>query len=170
MNALVCAIQDTTPHLRRISLKHELLKEIGPLIPGGHFKIFIPSVQGAQATLPELLSGRPFLPDEKTKPYVRTYTIRSIDQVAGILDVEFVLHGDSGPASAWAENVSIGNHVGIGLKKSGRIPIQADWHLFAGDETATPAITAMLEALPATTTGIAFIRSGRFSRNFSDQN
>ena len=50
--------------------------------------------------------------------------------------------------------------MGIGVKKSGRTPVQADWHLFAGDETAIPAITAMLEALPATTTGIALLEVG----------
>jgi NADPH-dependent ferric siderophore reductase len=160
MNALVCAIQDITPHLRRISLKHELLKEIGPLAPGAHFKIFIPRSQGSQATLPDLLSGRPVWPNEKTKPYIRTYTVRSLDQLTGILDVEFVLHGDSGPASAWAEKASIGNHIGIGLKKSGKTPIQADWYLFAGDETAIPAVTAMLEELPATTTGFALLEAG----------
>ncbi|MBB6274103.1 NADPH-dependent ferric siderophore reductase [Pedobacter cryoconitis] len=160
MNARIYAIQDTTPHLRRISLKHELLKEIGPLAPGAHFKIFIPPAQGAPATLPELLSGRPVWPDGKDKPYIRTYTVRSLDRVTGILDVEFVLHGDSGPASAWAERVAIGNHVGIGLKKTGKVHVQADWYLLAGDETATPAITAMLEVLPATTKGIALLEAG----------
>jgi len=157
MNAMVCAIQDSTPHLRRISLKHELLRDIGTLAPGAHFKVFIPSAHSGQAALPELLSGRPVWPDEKTKPYIRTYTIRNIDQLTGILDVEFVLHGDSGPASAWAEKVSIGNHVGIGLKKSGKVHEQTDWCLFAGDETAIPAITAMLEVLPVTTTGLALL-------------
>jgi NADPH-dependent ferric siderophore reductase len=166
MNAMICAVQDITPHLRRVSLKHELLKEIGPLAPGTHFKIFIPSADSGQAPLPELLNGRPFWPDEKTKPYIRTYTIRSINQVKGILDVEFVLHGDTGPASAWAERAAIGNYVGIGIKKSGKTRDQADWYLFAGDETAIPAITAMLESLPATTTGLALLEVGSDADTF----
>ena len=33
----------------------------------------------------------------------------------------------------------------------------ADWHLFAGDESALPAISVALEALPADAIGKAFI-------------
>lgn len=157
MNATVCSIKDTSPHLRRISLQHELLKGIGPLAPGVHFKIFISPIKALMAVLPDLSSGRPTWHDEKTKPYVRTYTIRNLDRSTGIMDVEFVLHGDSGPASAWAEKASVGDYLGIGLRPSGEIPEWADWNLLAGDETAIPAIAAILEALPASATGFAFL-------------
>lgn len=166
INARVCTMQDTAPHLRRISLKHELLKEVGTIAPGIHFKIFIPSIKGAQAVLPDLSAGRPFWPDEKTKPAVRTYTVRSIDRVNGILDVEFVLHGDNGPASAWAGSASVGDYLGIAIKKSGKIYDPSDWYLFAGDETAIPAIAAMLEAMPAGKTGVAFLEVAHDSDRF----
>jgi NADPH-dependent ferric siderophore reductase len=157
MNAVVSAVQDITPHLRRISLKHELLKGIGPLPPGVHFKIYIPLNKGEAAVLPDMSSGRAYWPDERTKPIIRTYTIRSIDRVAGILAVEFVLHGDNGPASAWAANASLGDTLGIGVKISGKINETSEWYLFAGDETALPAISAMLEALPPEATGVALL-------------
>ncbi len=157
MNAVVCATYKIAPHLKRISLKHELLKEIGPLATGIHFKVFIPSTKCGQAILPDMSSGRPVWPDEETKPYIRTYTVRNLDRLTGILEVEFVLHGHHSPASGWAENVLIGNSLGIGIKTSGRIRESYDWYLFAGDETAIPAITAMLEDLPAETTGMAFL-------------
>ena len=159
MNAEVCDIQDTTSHLRQISLKHELLKEVGFLAPGAHFKLFIPLNKAAQAILPDVSTGRPFWADKKNKPHVRTYTVRNIDRISGILDVEFVLHGDGSPASGWALNASIGDYLGIGIKKSGRVHDHADWFLFAGDETATPAIATMLEALPTAATGIAFLET-----------
>jgi NADPH-dependent ferric siderophore reductase len=167
MNAVVCAIQDTAPHLRRISLKHELLKEVGLLAPGTHFKVFISPNKATQAVLPDMSAGRPFWPDEKTKPYIRTYTVRSIDRITGILDVEFVLHGDNGPASTWAGKAAIGDHLGIGIKRSGKIHDPADWYLFAGDETAIPAIAAILETLPAETTGLALLEVKSKADTFS---
>lgn len=157
MNARVCDIQDTTPRLRRISLKHEVLKEIGSLAPGAHFKVLIPAMKGQQTTLPDLSSGRPHWPDPQNKPIIRTYTVRNLDSERGILNVEFVLHGDIGPASAWAAQALINDYLGIGIKKSGKTIEWADWYLFAGDETAIPAIATILEALPAESSGIALL-------------
>jgi NADPH-dependent ferric siderophore reductase len=159
MNAMVCNIQDTTPHLRRICLKHELLKGIGGLNPGAHIKIIIPGIKGEKAALPDLSSGRPDWYDQKNKPVSRTYTIRNLDSVNGVVDIEFVLHGDAGPASAWAAKASVDDYLGLGIKKSGRAHEWAGWYLFAGDETATPAIAAMLESLPAETAGVAFLEA-----------
>lgn len=157
VNARVCAVQDIAIHVRRISLQHELLKDVGPLAAGAHFKVFIPRIKGTRAVLPDLSAGRPFWPDEKTKPHIRTYTVRSLDRENGILEVEFVLHGDSGPASAWAGNASAGDYLGVGIKTTGKVHQPSDWYLFAGDETATPAISAILETLPAKTTGLALL-------------
>jgi NADPH-dependent ferric siderophore reductase len=167
MNAVVFDVRDITPHLRRISLKHELLKQIGPLAAGVHFKIFIPLGKSEATVLPDMSSGRPNWPDEKTKPYIRTYTIRSIDRLAGTLSVEFVLHGDNGPASAWANNALIGETLGIAVKTSGKIHESSNWCLFAGDETALPAISAMLEDLPPETTGIALLEVENETNTFS---
>jgi NADPH-dependent ferric siderophore reductase len=144
LNARVCNITDTTPHLRRISLTHPSLKDVGELNPGAHVKIIIPPEKGNQSVR-------------------RTYTIRKLDRVSGMMDIEFVLHGDNGPASAWATNVSINNYLGLGIKQSRKIINWSDWYLFVGDESAIPAITAILESLPEGTPGLAFIEvSSRF--------
>ena len=157
VHAKVCAIKDITPHLRRISLRHEILQDVGPLAAGAHLKVFISRTKGTPAVLPELSAGRPYWSDEKNKPYVRTYTVRRLDRVNGILDIEFVLHGDNGLASAWAATASVGDDLGIGIKRMGKVHNPSDWYLLAGDETAIPAISAMLESLPIETTGIAFL-------------
>jgi NADPH-dependent ferric siderophore reductase len=167
VNARVCNIKDITSHLRRISVQQQLLKEIGSLAPGAHFKVLIPAIKGEQAILPDLSSGRPYWADQNNKPVIRTYTVRNLDRVNGILDVEFVLHGDIGSASAWAAEASINDHLGLGIKKPAKMHQWADWYLFAGDETATPAIAALLESLPPETKGMAFLEADSPSEIFT---
>ncbi len=79
----------------------------------------------------------------------RDYTPRRHDAGAGELTLEFALHGD-GPAADWAAQAVPGQQVIIaGPRGSFIIPLDYDWHLFAGDETAMPAIARRLEELPA---------------------
>ena len=105
------------------------------------------------------------LPDAARNPF-RTYTVRRVDQVARELDVDFFVHPDGGPASQWLlaarpgdellvvgpDARSIHSHVGIDWR-----PGDATRVLLAGDETAAPAICAILEALPAHVSARAFI-------------
>jgi NADPH-dependent ferric siderophore reductase len=156
MYAQVITICDKTPHLRCITLSHKDLKDIGPVAAGSHLKIMISKDIFSLPELPHLNNGRPAWQDENKKPYIRTYTIRRLDTTKGIIDIEFVLHGDNGPASAWASQAKIGDYLGLGIK-SGKRGTNADWYLFAGDDTALPAIAAKIEALPADAKGIALL-------------
>ncbi|MGY1805582.1 siderophore-interacting protein [Blastococcus sp. SYSU D00922] len=98
------------------------------------------------------------LPVERQMP-IRTYTIRALRPEAGEVDVDFVLHGATGPASAWAETAAVGDEVVlIGPNRPFPGPTGGfEWHppadasclLIAGDETAVPAICAIVETLPA---------------------
>ncbi len=76
---------------------------------------------------------------------LRTYTVRRWDPVMGEIDVDFVRHG-LGPATTWAYTAQPGDEVQIaGPKMSGAQPVDADWVLVVGDETALPAIGRWLE-------------------------
>ncbi|GAA1950641.1 siderophore-interacting protein [Amycolatopsis minnesotensis] len=91
-------------------------------------------------------------------PRMRTYTVRHYDAGAGELSIDFVHHGDEGLAGPWAANAKPGDDLlllGPGGAYAPRDDV--DWHLFAGDESALPAIAAGLEAVPAGAPVRAFI-------------
>ena len=98
------------------------------------------------------------LPAERQVP-IRTYTVRAVRRDPAEVDVDFVLHGATGPASAWAETATVGDEVVlVGPNALFEGPTGGfEWHppadatrlLLAGDETAVPAICAIVESLPA---------------------
>ena len=121
--------------------------------------------------------------DPAQRGVMRTYTVRAwreaghrdnLSEDAPELDVDFVLHGQyvdghlqGGPATEFGANAKIGDRLLLlGPNKAltdasyGGIefrPGSASRVLLVGDETAAPAICSILEALPSTVTGQAFI-------------
>lgn len=84
-------------------------------------------------------------------PVVRTYTALFPDVAYGTLAIDFVVHGDEGVAGPWAAAAQPGDTLLANGPGGGYRPDpDADWHLLAGDESAIPAITAALHALPDT--------------------
>lgn len=80
---------------------------------------------------------------------MRDYTPRHYDRAARQLTIEFALH-EQGAASDWARSVAVGQPAVIaGPRGSMIIPMDYDWQLLAGDDTALPAIRRRLEELPA---------------------
>ncbi|MEA5454190.1 siderophore-interacting protein [Sinomonas sp. JGH33] len=94
-------------------------------------------------------------------PVTRTYTVRSFDVDARELSIDFVVHGDEGIAGPWAASAKPGDRLVCAGPGGAYSPNpDADWHLFAADESAIPAVAAALEALPDDAKGIAFIEVG----------
>ena len=78
----------------------------------------------------------------------RTYTIRTVDTAAREIAIDFVVHGDEGVAGPWAASVQPGASISLYGPAGAYSPrSDADWHLFAGDESAIPAISAAVEKL-----------------------
>src|SRR5690606_18528936 len=77
------------------------------------------------------------------------------------LSIDFVLHGDAGVAAPWARTAQPGDRIVFGGPGGAFRPDDdADWYLFAGDETSLPAIPAALEVLRPDAVGRAFIEVG----------
>lgn len=149
-DVVVSAIRPLTPHLVRITFAGPSLAEFVDDGPDQRCKVFIPRADGSRASVPRGADWYPrwqAMPDDE-RPTIRTYTVRAARPFAGELDIDFVLHGDSGPASAWACRAAVGDPVVIfGAYAEFDPPIHASWHLLAGDETALPAIAAIVERI-----------------------
>jgi NADPH-dependent ferric siderophore reductase len=103
------------------------------------------------------------LPDTHRNP-IRTYTVRAVRPAAREIDIDFVAHGDTGPASRWVRRAVVGDALTIIGPDAHGPTSGVEWRpgdarnvLIAGDETAAPAICAILAALPRDSRGSAFI-------------
>ncbi|MFE7109656.1 siderophore-interacting protein [Streptomyces sp. NPDC057575] len=85
------------------------------------------------------------------RPLLRSFTVRAYDRGRDVMTVDFVLHGDDGPAARWGRDARAGDVLGmVGPSSLYARPLPAaDWLLMAGDESALPAIATLLESLPA---------------------
>ncbi|MDN5894168.1 MAG: siderophore-interacting protein [Nocardioides sp.] len=105
----------------------------------------------------DLAALRQSLPPEQL-PVTRTYTVRWVDREARRLAIDFVVHGDSGIAAPWAAHAKPGDQLILAGPGGGYAPdTSTDWHVFAGDLSALPAIAAAIETLPTTAQGIALL-------------
>ncbi|WP_315974398.1 siderophore-interacting protein [Microvirga sesbaniae] len=139
---------NVTPRMRRVRLKG---RDLARFATGGmHVRLLFPPHMGRAPSWPVMgEDGRPVWPRGEDRPVMRIYTIREIDVARSEIEIDFVLHeGDSTPGSTWASQARPGDVVGILGPGGGELP-PADWYLFAGDETALPAISRILAELPA---------------------
>ncbi|MGH3939478.1 MAG: siderophore-interacting protein [Pseudonocardiaceae bacterium] len=122
-------MQALTPRMTQVRLVDENLHGLNA-VPGQTVKIYVTDPGTGE-------------------PVSRDYTVRDYVAAGPSLDIDFVLHG-AGPAVDWARTVQPGESLEF-LGPSGRYRPDptADWHLFAGDETALPAIQAYTEMLPS---------------------
>ncbi len=102
--------------------------------------------------------GELSLATSDSRPAMRTYTPPdgSIARHAE-LDADFILHGE-GPASLWAAQAATGQTLTVaGPGRHYVVDPSAKWYLLAGDDTAIPAISTILEAPPAGARARVFI-------------
>lgn len=186
-DVVVTRVQDLSSTFRRITFGGACLEAFGVAgdTLDLRIKIIIPSKGRACPDITGLMRGggsgtwyQSWLGMEaQERGFMRTYTVREA-RCAGPqpeIDVDFVLHldedGRGGPASEWAAAAQPDDRVCIigpnssaaqcrtagaygGIEWS---PGLAQHVLLAGDETAVPAISAILQALPEDIGGHAFL-------------
>jgi NADPH-dependent ferric siderophore reductase len=164
----VARVTSLSPSFTRITFTCDEFETFGTDLLDQRIKIFFPLADIGITDLGEGVDWYPrwrALPAEQQNPF-RTFTVRAVRQQSREVDVDFVSHGDGGPAARWLMAAAPGDRVALvgpnALSINSAIGI--DWHpgsatdvLLAGDETATPAICSILESLPAGVRATAFI-------------
>ncbi len=147
----VSASRYLTRNMIRVTLTGDAIKDMPTGCEGANCKIFLPRPDQPQDEFAAQLRDGP-------RPIVRTYTVRHIRPDTGEMDIDFVDHGDAGPASAWARRAEIGGFCGFAGPGPVKVPaFYADHYLIAADMSALPVAAATLEAMPRNARGVAFL-------------
>lgn len=149
-----------TPRYIRVYLTGEEIHLFSNTTIGVNNKIVIPPIGLNEIHFPEIDNEtRQWKPQsDEIRPFIRTYTHRGIDLKKNEIWIDFVAHGDEGPASAWAIHAQPGDVLGV-LMKDGKSELyrKAENYFLVGDATAIPVLAAILEDLPATAKGTCII-------------
>lgn len=155
----VVRIEQRSPHLRRITFGGGDLTNFEPLSPDQFMYVLLPPAGATELAIDHTFTWekvREMAPD--TRPQGAYYTVRHWRPEVHELDVDFVLHGDEGPASAWAMRVEIGSKVALwGPRTAYEPPATTEWYLLVADETGLPGVGAIIDSLPADAVVRAFI-------------
>lgn len=121
--------------------------------PADHVKVFFPDPGTGTLAVPTITEEGIRRPESGTV-ISRDYTPLAFraEGVGGPeLDVDFVIHGDEGPASAWAATAKPGDELAMaGPRGSVLAPGHVSSAVIVADETALPAASRWLDALGPT--------------------
>ena len=140
-------IEALSPRMRRIIVGGTELDGMEIDAPAASVRLLLPPPGQRDLVMPEWTGNQFELPGGERAP-IRTFTPRHLDTDALELTLDVVVH-DSGAASEWADGAQPGDEVAVsGPGRGYDIDVDASSYLLAGDETAIPAISQLLEDLP----------------------
>ncbi|MEM1236980.1 MAG: siderophore-interacting protein [Pseudomonadota bacterium] len=138
-----------TPNMIRVVFAGPELEGLPAGCDGGHCKIMLPEPGEEIEAFAQRLAEGP-------TPVRRTYTVRWYNAETQEMAIDFVAHGDNGPASRWAAQATEGSFLGFAGPGAPKLTeFDADWYLFAADLSAMPMALAALEIMPKDAKGIA---------------
>ena len=161
----VARAETLSPHFKRIVFQGPDLQNFADAGYDERIKILLPLPDGSLPA-PSFFEASPedplawyqkwrTLPAERRNP-LRTYTVRKVRHGSEQIDVDFVIHDHAGPAGAFAEAAKPGDQaiiIGPNAQAEGPVagmdfhPGQSKHLLLVGDETAVPAIAAIMDSL-----------------------
>lgn len=166
------SVERLTPSFVRVELASPALAELG--VAGSSYDqrvklIFpepghpLPSLDGLDESWFATWMERPI----QERGHMRTYTWREVrgEGAATRLVVDFIVHeGDCGPGGTWGAQAAVGDRLVLMAPRRGHayggiefVPGDARTLLLVGDETAVPAIAAILEQLDPDAVGHVFL-------------
>ena len=138
-----------TPNMIRVTFAGPELADFPEGREGGNCKLLLPDPNETREQFVQRLNEGP-------APLKRTYTVRHFKKDVLELSIDFVAHGDSGPASRWASHAQPGDFLGFAGPSTPKVAhFEADWYIVAADPSAIPVAAATLEAMPRDAKGVA---------------
>ncbi|PRZ41925.1 NADPH-dependent ferric siderophore reductase [Antricoccus suffuscus] len=164
-------VQDLSPSFRRITFRGPQLSAMAHDGPDQRIKLVLPHAATGFSTFPvDTDNWYPVwqaVPANARNP-IRTFTISAVRPHRNELDVDFAVHGDGGPASAYAIAAQPGDPifiVGPDVTLDGPPNAGVGWNppsggtefVIGADETAVPAALNILKSLAENAEGTAVL-------------
>ncbi len=150
-----------SPHMARITFTGDQIAQMTTHAPDQRIKLFFPKEDGTLPAIPDQPDWYDIYrrdPPRQRAP-MRTYTIRHLRAGQREVDVDFVLHGDTGPASRWALGAGPGAAIQMAAPNRAyrgeaggyewKPPAGVEHVLLVADETALPAAAGIIDELAA---------------------
>jgi len=164
------AVEQLSPSFVRVHLGGPGLADFGVDGPtyDQRIKLVFPNAAGRLPVLGDDTWWTDYLElPEEERGSIRTYTIRDVvgEGVDTRLVVDIVVHPEPhGPGSSWALHAATGDRLLVVCPRKGEPPAGIEFRptcvdrlLLVADETAVPAVAAILEQLPPEASGAAFL-------------
>lgn len=137
------------PRMTRVTLAGPDLEGLKVDDPAASVRLLLPASGASELIMPSW-NGNEFLLPDGRRPAIRTFTPVRVDDAKLELELEIVVHG-GGVASQWAAAAEPGRRAAVsGPGRGYTVNRDAPAFFLAGDETAIPAISQLLEVLPPT--------------------
>lgn len=155
----VARVERPTPGLVRVTLSGPELEGYESRGPAEHVRMWLPQAGYEKPVMPEWTDDGPVMAEGIERPLNRVYTPLRHNPESRELDIEIVLHPDTGgPGSQWAATAAPGQWVVIaGPAGPYALDTTTERFVIGADHAGLPAVTTLIAALPATAKADVYI-------------